>query len=262
MEKTKKQKAQSFPGVPEGVKWEIKDRLYTMTGIRKPLVFSILSKHSAKRPLLWFDEKLGYNRELRYATNMASPFVDEQKGEATLGRIVFRNGKLFVDKNDQCLQKLLSLYHPMLNEKYSEYNKVEEAVDELAYLEYELEALNLAKSIDIEDAEAILRAEIGSEVNNLTSKELKRDVFLMARRNPSLFLQLAQDENVELRNFGAKCVESGLIKLSADQRVFTYPNDKKLCTVPYDEHPYSALAAFFKTDEGMEVYKIFRKKLY
>ena len=73
---------------------------------------------------------------------------------------------------------------------------------------------------------------------------------------------MAQDENVELRNFGAKCVEGGLIKLSADQRVFTYPNDKKLCTVPYDEHPYSALAAFFKTDEGMEVYKIFRKKLY
>ena len=145
MEKTKKQKAQSFPGVPEGVKWEIKDRLYTMTGVRKPLVFSILSKHSAKRPLLWFDEKLGYNRELRYATNMASPFVDEQKGEATLGRIVFRNGKLFVDKNDQCLQKLLSLYHPMLNQKYSEYNKIEEAVDELAYLEYELTDLQIRK---------------------------------------------------------------------------------------------------------------------
>ena len=59
MEKTKKQKVQSFPGVPEGVKWEIKDRLYTMTGVRKPLVFSILSKHSAKRPLLWFDEEQG-----------------------------------------------------------------------------------------------------------------------------------------------------------------------------------------------------------
>ena len=32
-------------------------------------------------------------------------------------------------------------------------------------------------------------------------------------------------------------------------------------TVPFDEHPYSALAAFFKTDDGMEVYKNLVKKL-
>tara|TARA_R100000541_G_scaffold48735_1_gene55820 strand:- start:118 stop:891 length:774 start_codon:yes stop_codon:yes gene_type:complete len=257
MEKTKIKK---YPGVPEGVKWEIQDRLYTLNG-KKPLVYTVLSKHSGRRPLLWFDEKAGYNKELRYATNMASPLVEEQKGEATLGRIVFRNGKLFVDKKDQCLQKLLSLYHPLKGKIFSEYNAVEEAVDDLAYLEYELAALNAAKSLDIEEAEAILRSEIGSDVNNLTSKEIKRDVHLMARRNPSLFLQLANDENVELRNFGAKCVENNLIKLSDDQRVFTYPNNKKLCVVPYDEHPYNALAAFFKTDEGMEVYKNLSKKL-
>jgi hypothetical protein len=255
-----KQKIKKYPGVPEGVKWEIKDRLYTLNG-KKPLVFTVLSKHSGRRPLLWFDEKAGYNKELRYATNMASPLVEEQKGEATLGRIVFRNGKLFVDKKDQCLQKLMSLYHPLKDKMFSEYSAVEEAVDDLAYLEYELAALNAAKDLDIEEAEAILRSEIGSEVNNLTSKEIKRDVHLMARRNPSLFLQLANDENVELRNFGAKCVENNLIKLSDDQRVFTYPNNKKLCVVPYDEHPYNALAAFFKTDEGMEVYKNLSKKL-
>jgi hypothetical protein len=32
-------------------------------------------------------------------------------------------------------------------------------------------------------------------------------------------------------------------------------------TVPFDENPYSALAAFFKTDEGVEVYKAIQKKL-
>ena len=33
-------------------------------------------------------------------------------------------------------------------------------------------------------------------------------------------------------------------------------------TVPFNEHPYSALAAWFKTDEGMEVYKHIIKKLF
>ena len=31
-------------------------------------------------------------------------------------------------------------------------------------------------------------------------------------------------------------------------------------TVPFDEHPYSALASWFKTDEGMLVYKSIEKK--
>jgi hypothetical protein len=31
--------------------------------------------------------------------------------------------------------------------------------------------------------------------------------------------------------------------------------------VPFDENPYSAMATFFKTDEGIEVYKSIEKKL-
>jgi hypothetical protein len=50
--------------------------------------------------------------------------------------------------------------------------------------------------------------------------------------------------------------------LSQDQRTFTYGDtNRKVMTVPFDEHPYSALAAFFKTDEGMEVYKAIEKRL-
>jgi hypothetical protein len=32
-------------------------------------------------------------------------------------------------------------------------------------------------------------------------------------------------------------------------------------TVPFDENPYSAMAAWFKTDEGLEIYKSIDKKL-
>jgi hypothetical protein len=60
----------------------------------------------------------------------------------------------------------------------------------------EIEALDLARSIDIDLAEAIMRAEVGSRVNELSSKELKRDLLVFARNNPKLFLELADDENV------------------------------------------------------------------
>ena len=122
--------------------------------------------------------------------------------------------------------------------------------------------MNMAYDMDIDKAEAILRVEVGSNVSNMSSKELKRDILLFAKRQPSLFLELAQDENVELRNFGIRAVEGRIISLSSDQRSFSWAsNGRKLMNVPFDENPYSALAAWFKTDEGVEVYKSIQKKL-
>ena len=172
--------------------WEIKDRHYYLVG-KQPLTYTIPSRHSAKRPLLWFDPERNEQREIRYATNMNSVFVDEQKGEATLGHIMFKDGHLHVPKEFQSLQKLLSIYHPFLNKRYKEHDSVVEAQDELQTIELELEALNIATSMDIDMAEAIVRVEIGSSVSKMSSKEIKRDLLLFAKRNPVLFLDLAND---------------------------------------------------------------------
>lgn len=242
--------------------WEIKDRYYYTLGNKQPLTMRIPSQHSRKYPLLWFDEDKGVQRELRYATNMNSCFKDEQEGEATMGHIVFKDGSLYVPKRYQALQKLLSLYHPLKGKRYSETDDVAEASDQLDFMQLEIEALNAAANMDIDMAEAILRTEKGTSVSKLTSKELKRDLLLFAKRNPGLFLDLVEDDNVPLRNFAIKAVEARIIKLADDQRTFKWAsNGAKLMTVPFDEHPYSAMAAFFKTDEGLEVYKSIEKKL-
>lgn len=242
--------------------WEIKDRLYVLKQEAKPLVFTIPSRHTARKPLLYFDEKTGEQKELRYATNQNSPLVEEQKGNATLGHIIMRDGVLAVPKQKQNLQKLLSLYHPGKNKLYKEHDAVELASNDLDYMELEIEALIAAKGLDVDMSEAILRVEVGSSVNTMTSKEIKRDLLIFARRNPVLFLELLQDDNVELRNFGIKAVEAGKLALSPDQRNFTWAsNGRKILTVPFDEHPYSALAAFFKTDEGIEIYKNIEKSV-
>lgn len=244
-------------------RWEYKDRLYELRGGKKPLVYTVPTMHSARKPLLYFDEEKGYQRELRYATNQSSPFVDEQQGVATLGRIVFRDGLLRVPKENVALQQLLSLYHPYtLSGKIIEYKPDAIAEYQVEDIELELEAMMAAKTMDIDQAEAILRVEYGSKVDTLSSKELKRDLLVFSRQNPALFLELANDENVHLRNVGIKAVEAGLIVLSPDQRTFSYGSTgRKLMTVPFDENPYSALAAYFKTDEGMDVFNAVEKKL-
>ena len=237
--------------------WEIKNRVYYLANGLSPLTYTINS-----RGIYWFDKELGYERELKYTINQKTPFVDEFKGDARLGHVTFVDGVLEVPKNKQTLQKLLSLYHPQNGKLYNEFDKIKEASDDLSNIELEIEALNTAQNLDINIAEAVLRVDQGSAVSTMTSREIKRDVLLYAKKDPGLFLELVSDDNVQLRNVGIKAVEAGLLKLSTDQRKFTYgSNDRKIMTVPFDEHPYSALAAFFKTDEGMEVYQTIEKRL-
>jgi len=243
-------------------KWEIKDRLYILNSNRKPIVYKIPSRHTTRHPLLWFDQENGIQKELKYATNQNSPFVEEQKGEATLGQIVFRNGTLMVPARQTALQKLLSLYHPMRDKVYYEDKPEQVAVQEVDWIELEFQAVKLAMEIDIDECEAILRVQKGSKVSKMSSKEIKRDILVMAKTKPQEFIALATDDNVQLRNLGIKAVEANIIKLSPDNRSFAWSsNGRKLFTVPFEEHPYSALAAWFKTDEGLEVLGAIEKKM-
>ena len=237
--------------------WEIKDRVYFLKGNKKPLSKSIRSCN-----IFWFDEEKGYERELKYTSNQRTCFVDEMVGDQRLDHIVFRNGMLVVPKAKTVLQKFLSLYHPHRDVVYEESKPAEAAADEIDLIELEIEALTIAQTLDIDMAEAIMRVEVGSKVSEMSSKELKRDLLLYAKRNPELFLELVSDDNVQLRNFGIKATELNIIKLSSDQRYFMWgSNNRKLMTVPFDEHPYTALAHWFKTDEGMEVYTNIEKRL-
>jgi len=242
---------------PKKNKWEVKDRLYRLKGTKKPLSRSIKSAN-----IYWFDEDKGFERELKHTINQRTCFVDEMKGDQRLDHIIFRAGSLFVPREKTVLQKLLSLYHPDRDKIYFEHKPVEIAENQMEWLEMETDALIAARNMDVDIAEAIMREKNGSSVSKMSSKELKRDLLLFARKKPQLFLDLAGDENVVLRNFGIKATEMGILKLSSDQRTFSWgSNDRKLMNVPFDEHPYSALAAWFKTDEGMEIYSNIEKRL-
>ena len=169
--------------------------MYLLKGGKKPLSRSIKSAN-----IYYFDKEKGYERELKYCQNQKTSFVDEMKGDQRLEHIIFRSGNLFVEKEKVTLQKLLSLYHPHKGNIYEEYKQAKLAADEIDILEMQVDALTAARSIDIDIAEAIMRTEVGSKVSGLSSKELRRDLLVFARNNPKLFLELADDENVVLRN--------------------------------------------------------------
>ena len=237
--------------------WEIKDRTYRLMDGSRPLTYTFKN-----RGIYYFDEEKGFEREIMYTRNQNTVFVDEFKGDVRPGRIVFRNGILFVPKNQRTLQMMLSIYHPWAEKAWFEVKPREKAKSELETLDLELDAMIAAREMDIDMAEAIMRVEVGSSVSKMSSKELKRDLLVFAKNKPALFLDLMKDDGIHLRNIGIKATEMGILKLSDDNRVFTWAStDRRLLKVPFEEHPYSALSQWFKTDEGMEVLTSIEKQL-
>jgi len=242
---------------PKKETWELKDRIYYLVGNKKPLSRSIKSAN-----LYWFDKEKGYEREIKYCENQRTPFVDEMQGDQRLSHIVFRSGMLVVPKEKTVLQKFLSMYHPDRGIMFFEDKPVARAENHLDWLEFEIAAMNAANNLDVDMMEAIMRVEVGSDVSKMSSKELKRDLLLFAKKSPKLFLELVTDENIGLRNMAIKACEAYIIELSQDQRTFSWKaTGRKLMTVPFEENPYSALAAWFKTDEGVEIYSQVEKRL-
>ena len=237
--------------------WELKDRMYILANGKSPLTHKI-----STTGIIWFDEDKGINREIRYATNQNTLFVDEQDSYVRLGHVFFENGVLHVPKNQPMLQQLLSIYHPKANKAWTEIDHEAKAQNFVEEIELELEALSTARELDIEHLEAIMRTELGSSVSKMSSKELKRDAYKFAKSDPKLFLELVNDEDIKLRNLANRAVEMGILKLTDDNTVFKFAtNGKKIMTVPFDQHPYAALASYFKTDEGVDLMKSIIKKL-
>ena len=237
--------------------WEIKDRVYVLKNGLSPLSYTIKA-----RGLYYFDAEKGYERVIGYAPNQNTPFVDEMKGDMRMEHITFRDGVLQVPKNKVTLQKFLSIYHPLKDSLFEEVNNEADAKNHADWIELELEAMNACKALSIDELAAIMRVSRGRKVDKMSSDELRRDALLYAKNDPINFLKMCQDEDVSLKDTAIKAESLGVIKLSEDRRYFKWgSNGRKLMTVPFEEDPHSALAAWFKTDEGLEVLKAIEKKI-
>tara|TARA_R110000751_G_scaffold39556_3_gene93822 strand:- start:2849 stop:3604 length:756 start_codon:yes stop_codon:yes gene_type:complete len=239
------------------------DKAYRLTRDQRPLSYMLSSRHSRRSPLLYFDEDLGVNRPLRYARNQKTPFEDEQDGNAILEPVVFEDGMLFVNRENQVLQQFLH-YHPGNGMLFQEINKGKDAAEELELVELILDAQILAKNLSTVKLLSVSRILIGNTVNKLTIPELKRDMLLYAKNHPEDFMDVVNDPLLELQNDVHLFFENNYIDFRNNKKDVYYnlpANKKKMLTIPFDTDPYFTVASFMQSDEGLEVYKHLSKRL-
>ena len=240
-------------------------KVYKLTGRKSPLSYMLSSRHSSRSPLLYFDEEKGINRPMRYARNQKSPFEDEQDGNAILEPIVFEDGMLLVQKENQVLQKFLH-YHPANGSVFSEVNKEQDAIDELHEVENVLEAQVMAKELasNTQKMIQVCRVLLGNVVDNMTIPELKRDLLIYSKNNPEDFINTINDPMLQLQDDVYQFFKAGFLqKRNNDKEIYyNLPNNKKrLLSVPFGEDPDWIVASYFQSDDGVDVYKILKNRL-
>ena len=238
------------------MKVNLTEKIYLLKKGQEPLTFVLQSRNTRRSPLLWFDEEKGVNRALRYARNQKSPFEDEQDGNAIVEPIMFENGVLKVGKTDVVLQKFLAL-HPKNGILFEEFIAERDAEQDIEDMNYEVDALVAAREMSIDKCEEILRELIGNRVENMTSKEVRRDIMVYARNSPYEFLTMAGDPDVKMKNNIAKFFDMNVIQLRNKGKdvYFNLPNNKKrMLTVPEGEEGLEAVKEFFSTEEGEPIY--------
>jgi len=239
---------------------ELKDRVYVLKAKTTPLSYTLQSKHSNRSPLLYFDGKV--NREMRYARNQRSIFVDEQDQHSILTPIVFENGVLKVSKTDTILNEFLSK-HPKFGKTFVELNHEADAEKDLQRLDAEVDALIAAKGLSIEKAESIVRIALGANTKRMSSSEIRRDVLMFARQSPEQFLEMLDDPDLQLDDDASQFIDAGLISIRRNGDIYfsTETNKKKIASTPYGEDPVDVLSSWLMTDEGQEAHKMLKDLL-
>lgn len=249
-------------------KLEQKDRVYTLVGKKTPLAMYIASRHSNRKSLLYYDPTkgpLGENRELRYAKNQKSPFVDEQDGTAIVEPIVFEDGTLRVPKTNPVLQEFL-YYSPdnIANGGgiFEEFDPSVSAAKKVASLDLELDAAIKARELDLNTMLAVGRIYLNGNVDKMSVEELKRDIRLFAKSSPQEFLDAVADPDLNINNIASRAFSEGYVQLRGGKDIFynLKENKKKILTLPFGEDAVDKLSTWLHTDEGQEFYKFLVKE--
>jgi len=238
------------------------DKVYKLLH-SSPLSFTIPSRSTRRFPLLWFDEDNNVNRPLRYAVNQKSPFEEEQDGNAIVEPIIFEDGMLRVPKTNPVLQQFLH-YHPMNGSVFAEVNYEKDAQSEVDYLNAEVDALMEARSLSLEQLENVSRVLFGKDPSIVSTAELKRDVLIYARQDPKGFLNLINDPMLKLESNVHKYFDSKVLAFrNGNKEVwFNMPSNKrKMMNVPFGADPYTEVALFLQTEEGIDAMKLLEKSM-
>ena len=122
--------------------------------------------------------------------------------------------------------------------------------------------MNIAKSMDIGQAESIMRALKPNQVDKMDSASIKRDLRVLARKNPKEFMKLADDPNKDIMNVIGLAIDNKIMWANSNETEVHWMNGKEkdlMFRVPKGEPIEEATVKFLR--QNPETYKAIEREV-
>lgn len=244
-------KNELFDDLPEIRNFKSKERIYVLCDGSKPRSFGIPTRHKDSSPLQYINKETGETFALFYSATQTSFFKEKHKGDSKVEHVTMIDGMLKTYENDIKLQKFLAINpHNKANggSIFEEYNPSKGAEIVIDDFELETKARNIALELSFLKTDAIARLLCDDYSEVWTPAEVKKSLFLQAVKSPKSFIQLANDNSLEVKGIAKTAVDRGLISYKNNR--FLNAQGEVLCEVGLNENRWDVIAEFFTSTEG------------
>lgn len=200
-----------------------------------------------------YDKETDTVREIRYCPNENSIWSDEQGDKAVKKSVIFRNGRIFVDKHQPNLRRFLEL-HPGNaangGSKFKEVNKKVDAEKELQKEFLVTDAVAMVRDKDITD---LFPVALYFKVNiNAPTSEIRHNLLRIAKSKPKEFIESFDSPTVRTRAVIKQAADYQIIKI--DRRSCKwFDSNTQIVSVPVGQDPTDVLTRFCLTEKGSTV---------
>mgnify|MGYP000193745714 FL=1 len=202
-----------------------------------------------------YSEERGGIQAIRYCPNEPSIFRAEQSEYARREHVMFRDKLLMVPKTKPNLQEFLD-NHPdnAANGggvfKLIDKNASAEELLEKEFSQHEAVSLVRDKSVD-----ELLPVAMYLDVNiNQRNAEIKRELLIEAKSNPTKFIQLFDNPQVKCRSAVMQAVDFQILNSKQDG-MYWYDTNRLIVSAPVGTQAIEVATRFFMTEKGATAYE-------
>jgi len=224
----------------------------------KPSSFKIISGGGIVCPIRTnvtvFDKEQNKVRQIRYAPNEPSIYVEDQSEHAQREHIVFRDKMLFVPvEKPNLLQFLLS--HPDNRANggglFEMIDKSRSAEEDLEREFTQFDAISMVRDKDISE---LLPVAMFLGINTKRkSAEIRRDLLMDAKKNPTRFVELFDNPQVKCKSAVLQAIDFQILNKKADG-MYWFDTNRLIVTAAAGLDPVDVMTRFCLTEKGAPVY--------
>lgn len=201
-----------------------------------------------------FDKESKRVREIRYCPNEPSIFTDEQSENAQRDHILFRNKMLFVPSEKPNLLEFL-MKHPGNKANggnlFEVVDKSRSAEEELEREFTQFEAVAMVRDKDLSE---LLPVAMFLGINtNRKSAEIRRDLLMDAKKNPTRFVELFDNPQVKCKSAVLQAIDFQILNKKADG-MYWFDTNRLIVTAAAGLDPVDVMTRFCLTEKGASTY--------